>query len=427
MAFTEASNFKQYILVGTSGQLGTEITSTWQTMRITSSNLTPSATTTQSAEIDPARKAPADIRTNATGSGDIGIEFSADTYDELIRGVLGQDAWEASTTLSAADGFTFSPTTGIIAETSGVADQFSTTAVGDCINIVGPLAGNAAVAGTYVVAELISADSIRVAAGTLDSTSTLLAAEVTAGNLETSADIQILEKLSIGTKKIPVWTEKVFNDGRASPTGDVYFEYYGYNSGATTPVDALLSSWNLSFTPGAISTGSFGISAGFPLVDSARIRQQGATPAPVTTTTVINGMDDVTQVVISPTANGKDVADGREFAARCTEFSFTFDNNARDDAAVGAFGTVNTGLGTPSLSGTLNVYLEDKAAVDYLVANDQLMIACQFDDAAGNKYALAFYEATLTNAETPVTGNNAAVLANLSWSARSFKVSRLAV
>jgi hypothetical protein len=93
MAFQEASNFKQYVYVGTSGELGSATTANFTLQRLTSSNLTPSATTTQSAEIDPARKAPADIRTNATGSGDIGIEFSAQTYDEMVRGVLSQDVW----------------------------------------------------------------------------------------------------------------------------------------------------------------------------------------------------------------------------------------------------------------------------------------------------------------------------------------------
>jgi hypothetical protein len=416
MAFQEASNFKQYVYVGTSGELGAATTANFTLQRLTSSNLTPSATTTQSAEIDPARKAPADIRTNATGSGDIGIEFSAQTYDEMVRGVLSQDVWADQSAGgrygASATGYTLNATTGVLEDLEIAADTFLSTNVGETLTLAGFTPSTAD--GSYVVAEVISPDSVRLAAGQLDGTTTLIGfATDTVGTVTREAYV------TIGTDKQPIWIERAFSSG----AGDVeYHEYYGYH--ATSTVDALIATWNLSFTPGAISTGSFGISAGFPVITGVTKSRPG-TDQPVTTTTVINGMDDVTQVVICPTADTKAVGDGREFAARCTEFSFTFDNNAREDAAVGAFGTINAGLGTPSLSGTLNVYLEDEAVVNYLVSNDQLMIACQFEDAAGNKYALAFFEATVTNAETPVTGNNAAVLANLSWSARSFTVSRI--
>jgi hypothetical protein len=254
--------------------------------------------------------------------------------------------------------------------------------------------------------------------------------------------ITLEEKVTIGTWKLPVWTEKEFWDG-INTTIPRHREFYGYHTDSPNPGVALLSTFGLSFSPGSISTGTFGLAGGFPymglpatnLTTKFRGGSDGNSGNP-TTTVPINGLDDVTKIILAPAASGKVVADANNYTGRVTEFSFNYDNQVREDAAVGAFGTINTGLGTPSLSGTLNLYLyhgegaaakgSSREAILNLIANDQVQLSFMCGDAAGNKYMFVFSEATLTNAETPITGNNAATLANVSWSARAFTVGRIA-
>jgi hypothetical protein len=429
----EASQYKQLIAVSGTTSSTTDAGQVYDTMRLTSSGLTPSTTTTQSAEIDPNRKAPADIRTNATGAGDIGIEFSAVTYDKMMRGVMMHEAsdWDAAAACTpGGSGFSFAKNTGIVVDLDSSA-AFTSVTVGDVVTVAS--AEDSANDGSFAVVEKISNNSIRLSHGLMwnESTSSL------ATNADdTAATITREARVTIGTWKVPVWTEREFYDGIESDP--VHREFYGYTTASINPVAALMSTFGLSFTPGSIGTGTFGIQGGFPYIGpastSTKLRSGTDSTTTPTTTVPINGLDDVTKIVLAPMANTKVVNDANNYVARTTEFSFNYDNQIRDDAAVGAFGTVNTGLGTPNLTGTLNVYLyhpanqaSSREAIDHLIANDQLQLSFFCGDAAGNVYAFVFSEATLTNAETPVTGNNAATLANLSWSARSFTISRILV
>jgi hypothetical protein len=426
MGIAEASLSGVYVGVGSVGDT-VDTGFAYVNMRNTGSGLSPQQTSTQSSEINPQRLAPDSVRTGASGSGDVSIEFSAQSFDRIISAALmreftaGDGAWQAQTTALPDMSI---DVVGVLS-TAGAdwTDQVATwTEPGSMITLGSAYAANNQ--GSWLVSEVLTAKSVKLVRAD--------AAWTAEGPITAGATGATLEAQNwVGTDKVPCWVEREFDDG----TNIIYTEWYGYgaNPSLTVPVYTLVSTFGLTFTPGSISTGSFGFAGAFPnVVDGAPATIQrggvGAGSESALTTVPFNGMDDVKQIIVSKVgAEHTAYSDALDFAGDASEISFNLNNNIREDQAVGTFGTTNVGLGTPGITGTLNTYLRDKTVLDHMTSFRELFIGMQVEDAAGNRYGFSFPLARIDTGSTPISGNNAAVLANGTINARKMTVSRITV
>jgi hypothetical protein len=140
----------------------------------------------------------------------------------------------------------------------------------------------------------------------------------------------------------------------------------------------------------------------------------------------MNGLTDVGNIRYNDEAGaGSGMLD---FAGKAGELSFSLNNNLRNDSAVGAFGSINTGLGLVNVTGTLNIYLEDEVVMADLIATATGDMSFQITgtSAATETYFFGFRQFRFTSGETPVTGGNAAILANMNWNARGLTIAKVA-
>lgn len=145
------------------------------------------------------------------------------------------------------------------------------------------------------------------------------------------------------------------------------------------------SKLDLSFSTGAIVTGSFGFMGG-----SA---QRGATTfmpgtlAAASTTNVMNAVTGVGTILI----NGSPLSGTYVKTA-----SISVDPALRAQKAIGNLGNVGIGRGTFKVEGSIEVYFANGTLYDIAVANTDLSIVIPVEDAAGNGYTFTFAHARLT-------------------------------
>ena len=422
MGIAEASLSGVYVGVGSVGDTN-DTGLTYVNMRNTGASLSPQQTSTQSSEINPDRLAPDAVRTGASGSGDVSIEFSAKSFDRIIAAALmreidvGDGDWQDAVAVPGTQAITAAGA--LSSDSSGWATSATYNIQPGSLITLGT-AYNANNQGSWFVSEIIDADTVQLARAD--------AAWTAEGSISTGATAGTIESQTwIGTDKVPCWVEREFDDG----TNIIYTEWYGYgaNPDLTVPVHTLVSTFGLSFTPGSFSTGTFGFAGAFPnVVDGApaTIQRAGAGGETAETTVPYNGMDDVKQIMVAKIGSDyTDYTSNSDFAGDASEISFNLNNNIREDQAVGTFGTTNVGLGTPGITGTLNTYLRDKKVLDHMTTFRELFIGMQVEDAASNRYGFGFGLARIDTGSTPISGNNAAVLANATINARKLCITRI--
>ena len=423
IGIAEGSLYKRFFFAGQSSTTD-DTGAAYQALRLTSDALTPTQETTQSGEVDPNRAPAADLITDAGSEGDLGIEFSAGTYDEAIRAVMMQNGTAGAWPIGGDTLDQLSDITDVSITAAGELSQDDGTA--DTLADLLPLGTILLLPATWYSVSTVPAYSVvsrRIDDETVGITP--MQTEATDGynalSAQASTGVTVREGVNVGTDKIPCWIEREFHTGG----GLISTEFYQ---------EVLISTFGLSFAPGSISTGSFGHNGLNPT--GLGSQQRAGSDGTPTTTPVINGLTDVKSVIFAKSDDTFGAANYANLASplpssMVSEVSFNIDNNIRRDSAVGAFGAVNIGIGNPSLSGSLNLFIANSAVLTdlYDVMKDgvPMTFAMNVADGLGNNYWFAAASARLTGLETPNQGGGQAMFSNLSWSARSFCISRLLV
>jgi hypothetical protein len=346
-------------------------------LRFTSERLKLDTETRSSNEIRADRQLSGIARVARSASGQVGIEASFGTHDDLIEGAMYSD-WTAETRINLD-----SPLTGSVTLTSsGSTVQVPSAspsllaglAVGDYVEI-GASTASPTNNGFYRVVSLDS-DTQFTVAPTIPTDET--------------ANVTIRSSfIKNGTTLKSIAIEKLFND-----VGE-YQLFLGMRVGQ----------WDLSITPGELITGNFSF-RGKGLTPSGASVGNGS-PVAVSTNDIANAVDNIGQVLID---------DAIEPNVDFTEISFSVNDNLRDQPAIGNLDNIGIGTGRFIATGTIQAYFRTRALFERYTSFTDTSISFPIT-VGGNSYVIAFPSTKITDGEVVAEGNDDDVLTNLTFEA----------
>jgi hypothetical protein len=350
--------------------------------RFTNESLTQTTDTTQSEEIRSDRQVSDIVRTKVGASGDVGVELSYGSHDDLLEGAFS-NTWSTVVNLVGI-ALTFasdSPNrTGTISAgaspTIGSPAPFVNVQVGQFIRIT-----SGANAGFYKVQAKVDADTLRVYTPTPFSSTTY----------KTTLKGAMLKT---GTTRKSFVIEKFFSD--LSPEQRMIFS--GMRVG----------NLQLKIAPGSIVNGSLSFMGKQALAQSATVGD--GVPLAASTANVMNAVDNITDILIDNQSAGAGVY--------FTEVGFTVDNTLREQGAIGSLANIGIGLGRFNITGNIKAYFENRALLDRYLNFTELGLSFRAVDGAGNSYVYDFPAIKFTKGDVVAGGNDQDVMVALEFMAK---------
>lgn len=353
--------------------------------RFTEESLNFTANTANSEEIRSDRQISDIIRTGVEAGGDVGIEFSFGSHDDLFEGAMYND-WSAifdSAAVSPLNTLTVAPgspnTTATITFGSPTIPNLANIPVGAFIE----LSNTQVSPGNNGFARVTANDG---------QTLTLSGGPFVA---ETNDQLRIrASHLRNGVTRKSFLVEKAFTDIGEFQT------FTGMRVG----------SMELNIAPGEILTGQFSFQGRSSTSQSASIIDGLLSPQtiPVSTADVFNAVDNIGNVLI----------DGAVDPDVCfTEISLNVESNLRNQPCIGQLENSGIGIGRTEVSGTLIAYFVNRNLFDdYLNFVDKSL---SFTVAlGGNTYLIDIPSFKFTNGEVVAGGNDEDVLVSMEYTAR---------
>jgi hypothetical protein len=313
-----------------------------QELRYTGESINFNITNTTSNEIRSDRMTSDLVQTSADTSGDIQIELSADSYDSFIMAALGAAAWSSPITLT--------PTTIAAAATTNRYTIGSGTTAGIVVGQWIKLGGfaNAANNGYKQVKEVVSTTVIEVFQ------------DLVTESAVTGATILVSKYVRNGVTYHSYTIQKDLIDASTR----TYFQFKGMRVG----------SLSLSFSTGSILTGSFSFMGLTATVSDAQIA--GATVVAPTATEVMNSVGDISNIWF----------DGDPSTASFASLSLDINGSLRAQDAIGTLGHVGIALGRFAITGSTQIYFENKALYDKYLNATEFSYSFAVEDNAGNAF-----------------------------------------
>lgn len=360
--------------------------------RFTEDSLTQTTETQISEEIRSDRQVADIIRTAVSAGGEVGVELSYGSHDDLIAGAL-YDNWstlidEPAVSASFTAG---SPLTeGIFQLGSSPVipspNWLLNVRVGQHLWLTGSLTSPTN-DGFYKV----------VAVDTVNGT---IRFDTPPPSSEPAGTFRVRGQMvnnSITRKSFLV--EKFFGgvtDPNDSPETEVRQYYTGMRVGTM----------ELSIAPGAIINGSFSFEGKQAFSVGATVGN--GTPVAVSANDVMNAVDNITDIKI----NG--VEDPN---CQFTNIEFQVENNLRAQPCIGQLANNGIGLGRTNVTGTLEAYLLDRSFFDKYLNFDTVAVSFRAT-LGGNSYIFDFPQIKFTTGETETPGNDQDVLVSIEFAAK---------
>lgn len=372
MSFADTS----YVQVGyiEESSFGVTPAGTFQELRLTGESLVENIETVQSEELRSDRMIPDIIKVDASSEGDINIELSMETFDDLFQGLLFS-TWSASASISSSDSITFTDANTI----TSTGSTFSSAGfvVGQWIKVTGSsVAGN----NNYFKISSISTSgaSIDVLPASLSTSSTSTAVTIYSGGM-----------IRNGVTKRSYSIEKFFSDVNQ------YALFDGLRVGGA----------ELNFETGSILGGSLSFMGQTSTLSSATA--SSATYTAANANNVINAVDNLIYVY----------KDGAVAASSFMALSMSIDNGLRGQKAIGTLGNVGIGAGRMSVSGSMSTYFED--ATWYSIFKNSTAFALSFvlRDADGNALVVTIPKVKITSSVVEAAAIDEDVMYELEWQA----------
>ncbi len=164
-----------------------------------------------------------------------------------------------------------------------------------------------------------------------------------------------------------------------------------------------VNTWALNVPVDGIVTGTFGM-IGKTSASSVTIYDAGADPA--NTNEVMAAVEDVLKI--------------EELNAEYGSMAFTMNlnNNLRQRQEIGTLGAISVGAGSLDLTGNVQAYFKNVAAMDRYLNFTSSNIAIIFQDSVGNNYVIDIPEVKYTDGKRVAGGRNTDIIADLSWTAK---------
>lgn len=344
----------------------------FQLMRVTSESLSQETSTANSAELRPDRQLAGIVRTNVTAGGEMAIEFSYGTFDELLAAGLFAAAWIAEVTVTLTD-LSMDDSDNSI-NTAGGDFVASGYVINQWINVTGfttnPLANN----GLFKIVSVVVGKMV-LSNGTVITEA--------AGASVTAKQGEYIEN---GVTERSFTIEKNYTD-----LGSNFALYKGME----------VSDWSLSAAVESILTGGFTFTG---QKENSATSSPGTGYDPATTTEVMNGVDNITAI-----------KEGNvDFEA--TEFTIAMSNNLRARSVLGTLGAISLGAGTINVTGTLKAFYETQTLIDKYLNFDSSSLTIQINDSAGNQYVIDIPEVKYSTGTRVAGGQNSDILQDMAWS-----------
>lgn len=351
---------------------GTQASSGFYVMGITSSSVRPLTTYQQDATIRASRDIPDLVRLGIGADGEVGFALRHDPSGALYQ--LMESVLQSATATAA--------TTQVTSVTASAVATVDTTLTGSSIetgilvgDVVQVLTGSDVLVGYFEVKSL-GTGSIDVYGG---------------AGLSGASSLKVLrgKRLKNGTTQ-KSYTVEI---GHSDMTGSDKFEVY---------TGMVPDRMRLTIADGQMTQGAFNF-VGKRLSETRATTISAGTAAP--TTQVMNCVDHVPTFRISSTNY------------EATEISFEINNASAARTVIGTLGSKSVRSGSFQVTGTLRTYLDDYTEFEKVVNDTEssLVVACR--DAAGKAYAFVFPRIKYSQVEAPVTGQDTDVFVTLQWQA----------
>lgn len=358
--------------------------------RFTNDSLTQTTEVSVSEEIRSDRQVSDIIRTAVSAAGEVGIELSYGSHDDLLAGALYDDWSTAIVEATVSASFTAtSPgpgTLALLASPLPSPNWLLNVVVGQWLHLA-----NSAVSPT-------NDGFYRV--NFVDATTGVIRfdqAPTTAEPTGTFIIVGSVIKNSVTRKSFTL--EKQFSDvvvTTDSPNSGAFQYFTGMRVGNVS----------LTIAPGAIINGSISFEGKQAFSVGATIGD--GSPLEVSTADVLNAVDNITDILI----NG--VEDPN---CSFTNVEFTVENNLRAQPCIGSLANGGIGLGRTNVTGTIEAYLLDRTFFDRYLNFDTVSLSFRAT-LGGASYIFDFPAIKFISGTTETPGNDADVLVSVEFNAK---------
>ena len=340
-----------------------------QVLRQTGESLKQDTEINESQEIRSDRQISDIARVGLGASGSNHFELSYGAYDELILAALMEDStWPTEVSVISAEACTIAASGKTITIDADVWDIDPT--VGEWIRVAGSALTND---GYYKV--------------TASTTTVITVAQALVDESSISLTIDEGGSITNGT------TKKSFNIER---------EYQDLSNELSLFTGMMVNELTLNSAIQSRATGSLGyIGSKEESLSSSGGTGYDAAPTVFT----MNCVDHVLAMYEN------------DIAIDATSISFTLNNNLRGRQKIGTLGNFDIGLGTVSITGTLQAYFQTAALFDRYLNFGSSSISQIFEDAAGNAYVIELPEVKFTDGTRVAGGINTDIMADMSFTA----------
>lgn len=352
--------------------VGVSIRTAMKELRFTGESLAQGTDTVESQEIRDDRQVTDVVRTNRNAAGDVNIELSYGSFDDLLVAALCAADWSDEVSQTAA---TYSMDSG----DNSINDSGSGfVAAGYAANQWVQISGftEAANNGFFKI--------VSVAAGKMVLSGGAVADEASGDNVTVKMGGQIVN----GT------TDHSFSLER---------EYGDLDEELALLKGFVVNGLSLNAQPEQIITGSFGF-MGRSEESKSTSASLGA-PEAAPSSGVMNGVDNVTGFL----EGGSSVS--------LLSLGFQLANNARERKVLGTLGPESMGKGKVGVTGTAEVYYADSSLMDKYLNFTASSLAALLQDADGNGYVIDFPRIKYTSGRRVAGNPNADIVADMGFTA----------
>ncbi len=332
-----------------------------------------------SKEIRADRQLTGAVTTDATSSGDLNIHMQYAEYDPMLEALL-MSTYSAYGTAGAGTTFSAAYSANTITATAaptGTSD-FTTLQLGQWFRVSHPTNAND---GKVFRVSLTVAPTTTVI--TLDASTVAIVVAATSGAALQSS------RLSNGILERSFTVEKNFSDVTQ------FFAYRGQ----------YVSKASLKFASGSLLEGSFSFMGKDAVCTS--VTNLPGSPVASQTYGIQNAVTGVGQLW----EGGSPLV-----STYIKSLDLSFDNNLRNQGAIGTLGPVGIGVGDFASTGSFQAYFANSALFNKF-RNDvytSLCVSCQ--DSAGNGYVFTFPRIMLMSCKVTASGKNGDVMADFAFS-----------
>jgi len=356
-----------------------EPAATYTELRLTSESLQKTTESVVSQEIRSDRQNVDVIRTGIGAGGDLNFELSYATYDDYFRWVLmnSATAWPAVVVIAGP----LSDIAAVAATNEFTSVAFTAMpALNTWIKVSGFTGAATTANRIWKVLSVVASTAIRVTQlGILVDDAAGEPVTITGGS-----------QLVNGTT---FWSHSIQKD-YSDLTAPLVFERL---------TSLGVNTMSLNVPVGGVITGTFGL-LGQTAISSA-VDIDGA-PTAANTNEVMAAVEDVQAIQ-------ENAADYGSLA-----FTLNLNNNLRQRQEIATLGAISVGAGSIDVTGNVQAYFKDVAAMDRYLNFTSSNISIVFADSAGNNYVIDIPEVLYTDGKRVAGGRNTDIIADLSWQAK---------